>query len=208
MEWFVRFLESLKDPTKPHNITKVIDIGSCDVNGSYKPLFNSPAYKYTGADIAAGKNVDIVLKHPYFWSELKDESFDVVISGQTLEHTEFFWVAFGEMVRICKRGGLICIIVPRGFYEHRYPVDCWRFLTDGMVALCRYYRLDIFHAHTNCAPANANQSDWCWKSEEDTMLIAAKGYTGVQKIDLVDYQVRPADQAVLRGDMIQYGMKL
>jgi hypothetical protein len=41
-------------------------------------------------DLSAGPNVDVVLRDPYDWRELSAASADVVIFGQTFEHTEFF----------------------------------------------------------------------------------------------------------------------
>ena len=48
-----------------HKPLEIIDIGSYDVNGSYKPFFDRPGWKYTGVDLAAGPNVDVVLQSPY-----------------------------------------------------------------------------------------------------------------------------------------------
>jgi hypothetical protein len=38
--------------------TRVLDIGSLDINGSVRPLFRGGTY--TGIDVAAGPGVDIV----------------------------------------------------------------------------------------------------------------------------------------------------
>jgi len=35
----------------------IVDIGSLDVNGSYKPLIEPP-FKYIGVDLSPGSNVD------------------------------------------------------------------------------------------------------------------------------------------------------
>ena len=122
-------------------------------------------------DMEAGPNVDIVPKSPYNWQEIENDSYDAVISGQALEHIEFFCT--GEMVRVTREDGLICIIAPNGFDEHRYPVDCWRFFTDGMVVLARYFELEIIHAHTNAAPSIEDE-DWYSDDCADSMLIARK----------------------------------
>lgn len=60
----------------------ILDIGSQNVNGSYKLLFDKPYWKYYGCDMVEGDNVNIVLKDIYNWKEIKSHSFDVVISGQ------------------------------------------------------------------------------------------------------------------------------
>lgn len=183
MKWFKD--QYLKPPAS------VLDVGSMDVNGSYKPIFHD--YDYVGADIEGGKNVDIVLNNPYKW-DIPTESFDVVISGQAFEHTEFFWVTISEMTRVLKKDGLICIIAPQGFAEHRYPVDCYRFFSDGMVAMARYVGLTVLHAHTNCSTKYDN---WYSHFRADSMLIAKKEYYGKTKlVDLNNYVCKPPEQNI------------
>lgn len=183
---------------------KVLDVGSFDVNGSYKHLFPEPGFEYIGIDMTPGPNVDLVPKDPYSWQEIKTGNFDVVISGQALEHSEFFWLTMSEMVRVLKPGGLICIIVPNGFGEHRYPVDCWRFFTDGLVALARYTSLEVIHAHTNCTPlTNPIQLAWLNRAKADSMLVAKKPYAGATRIlETNSYKCKPADHKKLRKGML------
>jgi SAM-dependent methyltransferase len=109
-----------------HAYVSVADIGSLDVNGTFKDLFKRA--KYEGLDIVEGPNVDRVVK-PY---DFGDKLYDVVISGSTMEHVEDLHRWSSEVVRICVPGGLICIIAPSSWPEHKYPVDCWRILPDGM----------------------------------------------------------------------------
>ena len=45
--------------------------------------------------------VDIRLADPYR-IPLPDASVDIVLSGQMLEHNEFFWLTFLEMSRVLK----------------------------------------------------------------------------------------------------------
>lgn len=127
----------------------VCDYGSYDVNGSYRPIFEEPGWKYFGIDMAAGKNVDVVLKNPYRWSGVGTASVDVVVSGQAFEHTEYFWVTILEIYRILKPGGLCCIIAPATGPEHRYPVDCWRIYQDGMRAIAVFGGLEVIVAQTH-----------------------------------------------------------
>ena len=182
----------------------VLDVGSYDVNGCYREIFEEKDCNYTGLDMEKGPNVDIVPQSSYIWEEIENDKYDIVISGQALEHIEFFWVTLEEIVRTTKEGGLICIIAPNGFKEHRYPVDCWRFFTDGMVALARYFELEVIHAHTNTAP-NKNDHEWFSKDEADSMLIAKKNYRGrARKINLKDYKCSPVDQQEARGRMYTY----
>lgn len=122
--------------TKQEKVT-VLDVGGANVNGSYSEIFNRPPFVYRAADMAAGPGVDILLDDPYKLP-LPDQSFDLVISGQTFEHCEFFWKLFEEMVRVVKPGGFIFLIVPSTGAIHRYPVDCYRFYPDAFAALAKY----------------------------------------------------------------------
>lgn len=58
MEYLVRYYERYFKKDK--ETVKVLDIGSYDVNGTYKDIFCDFCYHYTGMDMAEGSNVDIV----------------------------------------------------------------------------------------------------------------------------------------------------
>ena len=154
-----------------------------------------------------GPNVDVVLRNPYDWSAIETDSFDVVISGQTFEHIEFFWKTMEEMTRVLNKNGLLCLIAPHGFGEHRYPVDCYRFFTDGMIALAKYVSIEPLHAHTNCAP-NEYATDWYSETGADSILIARKPYNGQPKHpDLKTYKCVPGNQEKLRDGLLPYYRK-
>jgi len=155
-----------------------------------------------------GPNVDIAVDNPYCWNEIETNAFDLVISGQTFEHAEFFWVTMSEMTRVLKKNGLLCLIVPNGFNEHRFPVDCYRFFSDGMIALARYVNLKPLHAHTNCA-SGIKDYDWYSEKNADTMLIAEKPYEGETKfVDIQQYKCTPENLIELRKGMTPYKNKL
>jgi SAM-dependent methyltransferase len=137
----------------------ILDLGSMDVNGSYRSLFDDPLWRYQGVDLAPGRNVDIVLADPYRWREIPAGSQDVIVSGQAFEHIEFFWVTLQQMTRALRPGGLICLIAPSRGYEHRYPVDCWRFYPDAFQALARYTGLELVSATTQWEPLGYTQDD-------------------------------------------------
>jgi len=184
----------------------VLDVGSYDLNGSFRDLFSHSKCKYVGLDIESGPNVDLVLNRPYDWSMLQTDYFDVVISGNVLEHVEFPWITFSEMARILKPGGLLCVVVPNGFREHRYPVDCWRFFTDGVIAFARMAHLEVLHAHTNAGPTS-NHLDWfsVWGRSAETMLVARKSYGGVPPpLVYHSYQLTIPNQSQYLGGFVTY----
>lgn len=114
----------------------VLDIGSADINGSYRPIFDLMNVDYMGVDLVAGPGVDHVLDNPYSLP-FGDAKFDITFSGQTFEHADFFWKIFEEMTRVTRPDGLIVVITPSAGPVHRYPVDCYRFNLDSMDALAR-----------------------------------------------------------------------
>lgn len=132
---------------------------------------------------------------------MTSDSFDAVISGQAFEHAEFFGVTMAEMARVLKPGGLMCVIAPRGFERHRYPVDCYRFDADGMVALARYCNLTPLHASTNLAPAGAPRE---WYSEwwADSLLVAQKPVNWTGMLDVETYEFEAPDIDKLSGGFV------
>lgn len=150
----------------------ILDLGSMDANGTYRPCFDIPPWKYQGVDIAPGENVDIVVRNPYCWKELRTNSVDVLISGQAFEHIECFWVTMLEIERVLKPAGLCCIIAPSAGHEHRYPVDCWRFYPDGFAALSRFAGLQIIEVSRQVEPdSRFDDESNVW---QDTMLVCRK----------------------------------
>lgn len=129
----------------------IIDIGSYDVNGSYKPFFDQPGWHYTGVDLAAGPNVDVTLESPYRLP-FASHSADVIVSGQAFEHVEYFWLTWLEMVRVLKPGGHIFLIAPSRGPEHSFPQDCWRFYPDAFRALAKYGAVELLAVSTDWEP--------------------------------------------------------
>lgn len=85
----------------------VLDIGSADINGSNRFLFNYR--EYLGVDIGDGENVDLVVKGAADMAyKLRYLKFHAVISTEVLEHAED-WVLLvrGALQLLDERGMLI-----------------------------------------------------------------------------------------------------
>ena len=149
----------------------ILDLGSMDVNGSYRECFGDSHWSYLGIDLAPGANVDMVIKDPYHWREIKTCSADVVVSGQAFEHIDYFWLSMLEIARVLKPGGICCLIAPSGGPEHRYPVDCWRFYPDGFTALARFASLDVLEVYSQNGTTGYSDGSDMWK---DTVLVCRK----------------------------------
>jgi SAM-dependent methyltransferase len=163
-----RFVELYLDPAAS---LEILDLGAYDVNGTYQPLFDKPGWRYRGADLEPGPNVDVVLSDPYDWKEVEDQSVDVLVSGQALEHIEFFWLTMLEIRKKLRPGGLCCLVAPSRGTEHRYPTDCWRFYPDGFRALAKWARLEPVEVYTQWEPEGYTDGSDQWR---DTVGVFRK----------------------------------
>jgi SAM-dependent methyltransferase len=140
----------------------ILDFGSQSVDGAplvLRNIFSTSNWTYTGVDIVSGHNVDVVLANPYSWDEIASDSLDVVVSGQTFEHVEYFWITMFEIGRVLKPGGIAVLIAPSNGFEHRYPVDCWRFYRDGFAALSKMIDFKFMEGFTDWG--RTGDAIWC-----------------------------------------------
>ena len=164
------FVQSNFKNLDPKKKLRVLDVGSLDVNGTYRNLFDADLWVYEGIDMEHGKNVDFVPAAPYDRKELKSNTYDLVISGQALEHIEYPWKTFENIERVLKPSALCCIIAPSSGPEHKHPVDCWRFYPDSMKALCKNANLETL----SCSIIEQKTEDNSFELWKDLVLVARK----------------------------------
>ena len=83
-----------------------LDVGSLDINGNNRYLFDEPC-NYTGVDICEGPNVDIAgVFHTLDW---EGKSYDVVVSTEMLEHDRHWENSIQLMWSLVKPGGLLVL---------------------------------------------------------------------------------------------------
>lgn len=152
----------------PNEELKILDIGSFDKTGdfNYGMILNEEKWTYQGLDLKEGNNVDIVVKNPYDWEELENESYDLIVSGQAFEHIEFFWITLEQIKRVLKPNGLFFLIVPSTGPIHKNPYDCYRFNADSMKAMAKYINFQVLEYGTNFDDIS---NPWY-----DTYLVAKK----------------------------------
>lgn len=178
MEWFKNTYLNVA------NSLEILDVGSLDGQGNYNysDIFDEKNWNYTGLDIQAGHNVDIVVTDIYNWFEIDDNSYDVIVSGQFFEHLEYFWLTMSQIERVLKPGGYVCIIVPSSGSKHGGDIpNCYKFYEDGMRALAKYVDLEVLHASVD----NREEA----KPWYDSCLVAHKSGT-LSSRDTDDLEVR------------------
>ena len=114
--------------------SRVLEVGSLDINGSVRPHFSGG--QYIGLDATPGPGVDIVCQGQDF--DAPDGSYDVVISCECLEHNPLWRETFENMLRLCRPGGLVIMTcASTGRLEH-----CTRRTTpkDAPLFQLDYYR--------------------------------------------------------------------
>jgi len=155
-------LESARSYIDTESSINILDIGSEGSGGAYDNIFKPNIHwHYTGCDIVAGPNVDVVMNEPYVLP-FENRYFDLVISGQAAEHMEYPWLMFEEIARVLKSGGMAFIIAPGAGPIH-HNIDCWRFNPDGMKALAKWAKLEVIKAE------QYYDSEW-----HDTLLVCRK----------------------------------
>lgn len=111
---------------------KVLEIGPGEIPSPYQLM--SAYHKWHTLDIIPDRHPDFVAWQAYQFP-LADNSYDIVLSGQVIEHVAKIWRWMPELARVCKKGGYVITINPVSWEYHPDPLDCWRIYPDGMKAL-------------------------------------------------------------------------
>jgi SAM-dependent methyltransferase len=108
---------------------RIIEIGSKDVNGGLRSILEAwGSQEYIGTDIVEGPGVDVICDGENLVARFGENSFDVVVSTEVLEHVRNWRKVISNMKRLCKPGGIVLITTRSiGFPYHSYPHDFWRF---------------------------------------------------------------------------------
>jgi SAM-dependent methyltransferase len=70
---------------------------------------------------------------------IKDETFDIIVCTEVLEHTLEPFAAANELHRLLKKGGILIITVPFNLRIHGPLPDCWRFTEHGLKSLFKHF---------------------------------------------------------------------
>jgi SAM-dependent methyltransferase len=118
---------------------RVLEIGPDGVPSSYANLV---AAAHGAAAIANWHTVDLASRAGMTFAArseyefpIADGAYDVVLSGQVLEHVRKPWRWLPELARVCRPGGAVVTLSPINWPYHEAPVDCWRAYPDGLRAL-------------------------------------------------------------------------
>ena len=71
--------------------------------------------------------------------KIPNESFDIILCTEVLEHTLNPFNAVNEIFRMLKNGGRVYASTPMNFRIHGPSPDCWRFTEHGLRELFKEY---------------------------------------------------------------------
>lgn len=111
---------------------RLLEIGSWTAPGQEEIIcrktIGPQVGEYVGLDMRAGDGVDVVADAKSM--PFPDNSFEVVISTDCLEHVDWPREVIHEAFRVTKPGGLFYLTTVFDFEIHGYPNDYWRFTPE------------------------------------------------------------------------------
>ena len=107
---------------------RVLDYGCAEM--PYRGLFPADC-EYVGADLPGNPRADVEITSDGRLP-VPDESFDVVLSTQALEHVEDPAAYLAECRRVLRPGGRALITTHGTMVFHPDPVDLWRWTSQGL----------------------------------------------------------------------------
>lgn len=120
----------------------VLEIGPNAIPSTYRTMVADEAITWHTLDIRQDAELTYRSTSEYSFP-VESETYDIVLSGQVIEHVRKIWLWIRELARVCKTGGLVITISPVSWPYHEAPVDCWRVFPDGMKALYEEASLDV-----------------------------------------------------------------
>lgn len=133
---------------------------------SYRTVFaDIPGLDWHTCDIVEHPSVQHVKPDP-FTLPFDSESFDLVVSGQMLEHCQNPFRAVAEMKRVLKAGCCLAVIVPSTGPRHDAQ-DGWRFMDDAFRFIAMEVRgletlVDFIDHSNNMQTRSARWHDHVW----------------------------------------------
>jgi SAM-dependent methyltransferase len=122
--------------------TRVLEIGPDGFPSAYRRAVDDGSMSWDTIDVFHDARLTHVASSEYAFP-IPDEAYDIVISGQVIEHVRKIWTWMREVARVCKTGGLVVTLNPVSWPYHEAPVDCWRAYPEGMKALYDEAGLDV-----------------------------------------------------------------
>jgi SAM-dependent methyltransferase len=116
---------------------RVLEIGPGGIPSIYQRMVTDPRVVWHTLDLASAPHAEKLTyraENEYAFP-IENDAYDIVLSGQVIEHVRRTWVWIREVARVCRPGGRVITIYPINWPYHEAPVDCWRIYPEGMKTL-------------------------------------------------------------------------
>jgi len=122
---------------------RIIDVGSTNMNGSFRTILGQYEPKeYLGVDLSEGEGVDEICNAENLIEKYGDNSFDIVVSAEMLEHAKDWKSAIHNMKTILKPNGIIMLTARSYWFPyHGCPEDFWRFESEDMIYIFSDFKI-------------------------------------------------------------------
>jgi SAM-dependent methyltransferase len=134
--------------SQPLSDRTVLDVGCGTM--PYRPMFVGRGARYLGADIDGTPDILIDGKGTL---PLEDESVDVVVSFQVLEHVRDVPAYLATARRVLRRDGRMFLSTHGVWPYHPHPTDYWRWTRDGLVLTLEDAGFQVQKVTALCGPA-------------------------------------------------------
>lgn len=113
---------------------RILEIGPESFPSTYQRMAEHLAPEWHTLDVGENPKLTYPASREYSF-DIPDESYDVVVSANVIEHVKKPWRWIPELARVTRPGGLVITVNPVSWTYHESPVDCWRIYPEGMRAL-------------------------------------------------------------------------
>jgi len=131
---FVQMMNNLP-AARQENPRRMLEIGSRARSGVVRRGFAPADWEYSGFDVLAGPNVNVVGDAHQLSQSYPVNHFDGVTAFSVFEHLMMPWKVMIEINRIMKPGGIGLFTTHQTWPMHDQPWDFWRFSDESWKAL-------------------------------------------------------------------------
>ncbi|MHC5673727.1 class I SAM-dependent methyltransferase [Nostoc sp.] len=164
MYYWNNFIEDIRSQLKPGYV--LFDAGAGD--GHWKSYF--PSVKYIAMDLGIGDSEgdysQLDIKGDLRNIPLQDNSVDIIISIQVLEHLSEPWKVIAEFQRVLKPQGLLFISCPQSEEQHQVPYDFFRYTPFGIKSLLNSSGFEVVWIKSQLGNFSKIINDVCYSAKK------------------------------------------
>jgi SAM-dependent methyltransferase len=142
----------------------VLDYGCGDK--PYEWMFQKKFEQYIGVDLAATEAADYVMIEPDSKLPVNDQSIDLVLSTQVLEHVKDTSNYLQETHRVLRANGYLLLSTHGVWPYHPCPNDYWRWTIDGLQLIIQQAGFEILETQSVFGPLSVGLQLWQDETEQ------------------------------------------